>query len=134
MDIIKHSGHEPEYSLFFEQAKRPGSGFSFLCDKEGNVFLDRLQPIERENLEKCLKGEYEVIAPCVKSESYWRPAVGRCECGEELELQSSWANTCKCGREYNMSGQLLAPRNQWEESWDDDNPHLPWGVMGPDWD
>jgi hypothetical protein len=38
-----------------------------------------------------------------------------CACGHKLQL---WAftNTCEaCGRDYNMSGQLLAPRSQWGE-------------------
>lgn len=43
-------------------------------------------------------------------------AVCKCECGAEVELHDSWSNDChKCGREYNMSGQELAPRNQWGE-------------------
>lgn len=39
----------------------------------------------------------------------------KCECGHEL-LCAEFTNTCKCGRDYNMSGQLLAPRSQW--GWD----------------
>lgn len=39
------------------------------------------------------------------------PETIRCHCGEALTLDSAWANTCDlCGREYNGSGQLLAPR------------------------
>lgn len=40
--------------------------------------------------------------------------VGLCECGEELLLYG-FTNTCLCGRDYNMEGQLLAPRSQWGE-------------------
>lgn len=43
------------------------------------------------------------------------PALGRCECGREVELYDYWANACECGREYNISGQLLAPREDWGE-------------------
>ncbi len=38
--------------------------------------------------------------------------VGKCECGQEIELLE-FTNTCTCGREYNMSGQQLADRSQW---------------------
>jgi hypothetical protein len=55
--------------------------------------------------------------------SQWRPhpeggrlpALLECVCGHRLEL---WAftNTCaRCGRDYNQSGQALAPRSQWGE-------------------
>lgn len=40
--------------------------------------------------------------------------VGLCECGKEVELLE-FTNTCKCGRDYNMSGELLASRSQWGE-------------------
>jgi len=32
--------------------------------------------------------------------------VGKCNCGQEVELLKS-TNTCVCGREYNLAGQLL---------------------------
>ncbi len=38
--------------------------------------------------------------------------VIRCECGDELLCLRN-TNTCSCGRDYNMSGQELAPRSQW---------------------
>ena len=40
--------------------------------------------------------------------------VGECECGRKVRLLE-FTNTCRCGRDYNMSGQLLAPRSQWGE-------------------
>lgn len=46
--------------------------------------------------------------------SYTQPAVGECACGEHVDL-GHFTNTCECGRDYNMSGQLLAPRSQWGE-------------------
>jgi len=38
----------------------------------------------------------------------------RCPCGEWLLLARN-TNTCECGADYNMSGQRLAPREQWGE-------------------
>ena len=40
--------------------------------------------------------------------------VGKCECGEEVELFEP-TNTCTCGREYNLFGQELAARQFWGE-------------------
>jgi hypothetical protein len=41
--------------------------------------------------------------------------VVRCVCGEEVVCEF-FANTCdRCGRDYNMSGQMLADRSQWGE-------------------
>lgn len=40
--------------------------------------------------------------------------VVKCDCGAEV-LCSHFTNTCDCGRDYNMSGSLLADRSQWGE-------------------
>jgi len=37
-----------------------------------------------------------------------------CHCGRELTCYG-FTNTCECGADYNMSGQLLASRSQWGE-------------------
>ena len=42
------------------------------------------------------------------------PSIGKCECGEEIELRH-FTNTCNCGRDYNSAGSLLASREQWGE-------------------
>lgn len=42
-----------------------------------------------------------------------RPVI-RCECGSEIVCYN-FTNTCECGIDYNMSGQELAPREQWGE-------------------
>lgn len=46
--------------------------------------------------------------------------VVQCHCGNQVELDNSWANECdRCGSEYNGSGQHLAPRGQWGEETDE---------------
>lgn len=46
---------------------------------------------------------------------FTEPAIGLCEhCGRQVSL-SGFTNTCECDTDYNMSGQLLAPRSQWGE-------------------
>lgn len=39
----------------------------------------------------------------------------KCHCGRTVHLDSSWANTCDCGAEYNGAGQRLADRRCWGE-------------------
>ena len=41
-------------------------------------------------------------------------AVGKCDCGRSVRL-SHFTNACACGRDYDYSGSLLAPRSQWGE-------------------
>jgi hypothetical protein len=92
-----------------------GSGFSFPCDEKGVV--QPLPEAAQENLEKCYSGEHNVGPSEVrKSEfKYTEPAVGRCvRCKREVIL-CGFTNTCNCGADYNMSGQLLADRSQWGE-------------------
>ena len=38
--------------------------------------------------------------------------VIKCACGREVTCRV-FTNTCDCGRDYNMSGSLLADRSQW---------------------
>lgn len=44
-----------------------------------------------------------------------QPGIARCACGRTLEFWDSSDVYCDCGRDYNGSGQLLAPREQWGE-------------------
>lgn len=55
------------------------------------------------------------------------PAIGECECGKQLQLDA-FTNPCGCGREYNSSGSLLAPRDQWGE----ETGETLADILGPD--
>jgi len=49
----------------------------------------------------------------IKHRENRQPAIGLCDCGEEVVL-GGFTNTChNCGADYNSSGQRLAPRSQW---------------------
>jgi hypothetical protein len=110
---------EIDYDLGFAYAAVPGAGFGFPCSPEGEVFT--LSKSAQANLAACLTGEVagEVVIPLGVREfhrTYTVPALLRCDCGARVQLDSTWANACSgCGREYNGSGQLLAPRWQWGE-------------------
>lgn len=91
-----------------------GFNFSFPCDSEGKVDVDSLPPEARENYFKCVRGNPIQSGRMEWVSVHFNPAVMRCDCGQSLSLHSSWANRCSdCGREYNGSAQLLAPREQW---------------------
>jgi hypothetical protein len=114
--IIKHR-ETVNCVTYYHAYFYPGteSGFQFPCDANGKI--EPLQPAGQENLDKCLNGTYNVVdAGVIKFEhSYTTPAVCECACGCEVEL-SGFTNTCdRCNRDYNMSGQLLAPRECWGE-------------------
>ena len=116
--IIKERKHVEriEYALYYEWKTSKGAGFLFDCDKEGNlVTLDN--PDAQANYEKCVSGEYNVVFKGIQryDTSYWEDAVGKCICGEEVQL-GRFTNTCdECDRDYNSQGQLLADRSQWGE-------------------
>jgi hypothetical protein len=104
-----------KYFAVYEWKNDRGGGFSFDCDKSGNVF-PLTNPAAQENYDKCKSGEYDVEFVGVQdfSYTYWTPKIGKCSCGKEVEL-SHFTNTCDCGRDYNSGGWLLAPRSQWGE-------------------
>lgn len=106
------------YSRYFESTEFPGSGWMFDCDESGTVDADALPGHARDNYWRCVVGVEDVEDRGVQTHehSYTEPAILRCDCGAEVILSSGWANECeKCGAEYNLGGQRLAPRSQWGE-------------------
>jgi hypothetical protein len=106
-----------EYKLHFDRPGDPGSGYSFECDKDGNVDESKLHPCAVSNLHSCLCGEFKLEEPYVqKHESFYtEPCIGKCDACDEQVYLTHFTNTCDCGADYNMSGQRLAPREQWGE-------------------
>jgi hypothetical protein len=106
------------YRRFFQRVGcSPGTGLSFDCDSQGNVYEDELQQAARDNLRLALNRSDRYHDEGVQEfrHSYVEPAVGLCNhCGSEVEL-FGFTNTCECGTDYNMSGQELASRSQWGE-------------------
>lgn len=120
MKIVQRSSIEihVEYRLFFQRkGETVGTGLSFECDREGKV-KDGLPIAAQLNLRRArlnIDGVY--LEPHLErfESSVRRPAIGLCECGCTVEL-AHFTNTCAgCNRDYNMSGQRLAPREQWGE-------------------
>ena len=109
-----------EYSRDFDYGD--GSGFSFPCDKDGNLLP--MEECARENYNNCLAHpeKFEIFNKILKLErTYTEPAHGTCICGREVELWDQYmgACSCECGRWYNLFGQeLISP-----EYWEDDNDY-----------
>lgn len=126
MKIIKHremvETSDNRRSFHYENC--PGAGFSFPCNHRGIVDVAALNPAAFENYQKCVQG-YTVIngkreniiddGLQVLKSRYMDPAIGVCDCGAEVILDS-FTNTCDgCEADYNMSGQMLADRRFWGE-------------------
>ncbi len=105
-----------EFSHKFTLRTDSSCGYSFPCDADGNVIIAADNGAARENYRFCTTGAEDVIDNGIKRReySYRKAAVGKCVCGGKVSLDS-FTNGCQCGRDYNMSGQELAPRNHWGE-------------------
>lgn len=106
--LKKQENHEcVNYRLFFECKEFPEVGFAFECDKSGNLL--KISTAVWEMYLKCLSGKMEIIENGVrktldlkegKLETYhhfWvSPAIGKCECGAEIELDefTTFCSSC----------------------------------------
>jgi hypothetical protein len=122
-----------EYRLVFDSKTRPGSGYSFPCDKDGVLIQEADNPGRDERfLEVKADENYEFMGLKEYRHSYIEPASGKCKCGKIVYLD--WDNghgiDCECGRIYNLSGQELAPRSQWDDRYDDDSTQPYWAEFG----
>lgn len=116
-EIIKegHLVQKIEYRRSFVCREDPASGYSFPCDEHGS--LAEMSSAARLNYEKCQAHpeQYEDRGVQRLFWTYWDPAILRCDCGAEVVLDDSFLNTCRCGRDFDGAGHLLAPRSQWGE-------------------
>lgn len=76
----RHVERIEEYSYNFDLLDNPGAGYSFPCDKEGNLFLG-LNPAAAENLVACATGKYKVGTPYIRdlSRDYTHEEIRECE-------------------------------------------------------
>lgn len=111
--------YAPAYVLAFYFPGHVGHwGYSFDCDAAGVVIESALRcDAARDNLRKCRAGEIDVLPPVVESFTarHVEPGEGRCSCGAIVQFFGGDETCSGCGRDYNGSGQELAPRSQWGE-------------------
>ena len=121
MKVIRESQvvSEAHYSHVFDREDEPGNGWSFSCDKDGNLLDPAISRVDRHN--ECLAGEIggiRVFDMGVKRypHSYYVPAIIECGCGTHVELRDSMTNCCQgCGSFYNGGGQKLVQPRLWGE-------------------
>lgn len=118
LELVKKSERKTRIDYYREFSFRleHGRGCSFPCDKNGKLHDDMCQSA-KQNYENCMNGTYDVIDNGIVpyTTSWIEHAQGKCECGHIITL-ATFTNTCeKCGRDYSISGQSLAPRSQWGE-------------------
>jgi hypothetical protein len=123
MKIIqrKHQVEVVVYERSFMDLSDPTRGFSFRCLQNGVIMTEDLNPLSRANLGKCLDGTFSVVDMGVEKVlvQYLEPAIGRCECGDKVDL-THYVNPCSCGKEYGYDGLELSPPWGWDDMTTDD--------------
>lgn len=105
----------------------------FECSKEG-VIKTPEHEAGRRNLADCIAGADGIQSMGVQEYRHrWtEDAEGECVQCKGIVRLSGFTNTCMhCGADYNMSGQLLAPRSQWGEETGETASDI---LMGASWD
>lgn len=120
--IIAPSRHVTtvEWRRSFEWIDCPGAGFSFNCDENGNITKPlnddgTINNCAVESMIECFTNDKIVDDGYADwGHTYHEGPQVECDCGNTVYCNSGFANDCeRCGREYNGSGQQLAPRSQW---------------------
>jgi len=123
MQIISRREHHEQrvYERKFDYVGHKDWGFGFPCDEHGVIDVAGLHPCGQDSLRQCLTGVINgkpvVDRGIVSWLTRWTdPAIGLCDvCGDRVVLKGFTCTCDKCGADYNMSGQRLAPREQWGE-------------------
>jgi hypothetical protein len=107
------------YHMEYEKVNERGSGYLFPCNKDGIISRESMAPEGLKNLAACEAGTNGTYKKglYIRRNSYTECAVGKCDCGKNVELWHS-ENECACGRVYNLSGQelqILSPEERAEE-------------------
>lgn len=139
LEILKRREHVEtiEYTLEYNRIGCSG-GYSFPCDKDGNFFDNPSNPAMKVSYNE-VKVDPNYTFKCISKNRYSHiePAVGKCKCGRTVYLDYDYGHgiDCDCGRIYNMSGQELAPRSQWDDLYDEDSkPYcVEFGYAGKDY-
>jgi len=126
LKIIRERSTHTEVEHYVEFTDGGGGGFSFPCDSNGNIqFNDDIPELgkaQRDNYDYAMSHKERFT--CQYAQFVTRKytvtdnAVGRCVCGEEVELYDQYQGACscpKCGQWYNMFGQSLVDPEYWED-------------------
>lgn len=125
LKIIKERATHTEVEYRIEFTDAEGCGYSFPCDQNGNVRFDdrdiEIARVQREHYKAAMAGKErftqqyaELVA---RKYTVTENAIGKCVCGEEVELYDQYQGACECphcGRWYNLFCQELLPPESWE--------------------
>lgn len=106
-----------DYEIAFDDGCN--NGFSFPCDKNGNL-LEDVPDAARQNHKLCLQHpeKFKRFNTIVEYKyTVKEPAHGTCSCGETVYLYDQYYGACQCPncyKWYNLFGQELLPPEQWE--------------------
>lgn len=114
---VKHIEHRREFQTIGEP---DGCGFSFPCDKEGNLKTDDIHYNDwKKNYDLCMDNPDKFIDKGITEDIfYMENAKALCICGKEIELYDEYMGACECpycGRWYNLFGQELINPEHWED-------------------
>ena len=127
-EIIKKSELVTDiyYEREFNYEGEPGCGYSFPCDKDGNLSAD-IPSAALENYDKCIREKVEWNGKRIidrgireRKNTYRVPAELKCNCGEVFPLIDEYLGACECpfcGQWYSLSGQELLSPDMWEEDY-----------------
>jgi len=104
-----HKVSKVDYYLIFDLLENIDSFYRYPCDEDGNVLVDQLNSLSIDTYEKCTSGDFLVAAPRMEEVrmDYSAAAIGECQCGEIVVLDS-YGNICpNCGIEYDIEGSKL---------------------------
>lgn len=106
-----------EYYRAYDYVGRPGCGWWFRCDKDGNIPSSEKSEAYEKAMKALQSGEVDDNGVQERRWTYRVPGVISCDrCAHQVDIDDSWLNTCPhCGADYDGSGNLLAPRSQWGE-------------------
>jgi hypothetical protein len=123
MEIIKERKvrKEKSYWINFDCKQDETWGFIFPANSDGTPVLEQMSDEAKQNYYECEMNVDKYNRWFEEREhTIVEPAVGKCHCGCEVELDADFAYhgavQCeKCGQWYNLFGQKLINPEYWED-------------------
>ena len=133
LKIIRERSAHTEVEHYIEFTDEDGAGFSFPADLSGKIIYDsdpEIAQAQRDNYNYAMSHKERFTRQynefVTRKYNVIDNAVGRCVCGEEVELYDQYQGACscpKCGQWYNLFGQSLVDPEYWD---DDVSESEPW--------
>lgn len=132
LKIIRERSTHTEVEHYIEFTDEEGAGFSFPCDSNGNIqFSDNpeLGRAQRDNYDYAMSNKERFTRQyaefVTRKYTVTDNAVGKCVCGETVELYNQYQGACscpKCGQWYNLFGQELIDPEYWDNDVSESEP------------